>query len=661
MDGCSPGREFRLSPTAVFLPGAAAAAVFFQGFEAGIFFAAQSLLVLWLLWALWSGYRPGFNIPRTATALVFALLWGWLALSLLWTRVFSVSVLNFWLVGAAPLAFWTCILASDGDSSWPAVERGVLFLGLALAAVGLYQFFALGLVPSAAFHSRNSYAGLLALIAIPTAAGCLLAGNGGRRSGEEKFLAAAFFILVFAVAMTRGRGATVSLIAGLALLAGTVRRIVPRRPLVTLIALTALAYLLTALLWWDDDVLRLADVTGPMDASSMAHRLEIWKGTWRMIADEPWRGVGLGLFASVYPAYRLPGEASAGFHPHNDYLEFWVEAGIPALFLILALGAAVGALSVRARRAPATGGSVRIEIAGLTAALAATALHSAVDFNLHILSILILAGAILARVHRLAAGPLAAPAWHLVPARRVSPWGYRVVIVLGLALPLAHFGAVAFSARETERGVDLAAEGRLDEADRALARAQRFHPAADEALVSRADLYRHVLALNAGTGANERAALFVRARAFLDNAEELNPLRPLTHLVRGRLYEENPELAGPEADKRIEAAYGRALEINPRFFPAREAYARRLYERGRVPEARRIVEGGLREVYPLHISIVPFFTLAEKLRREAGDEAGAAELRERIAEAARSTGERIAPVPESVSSFGPAVRPGRTP
>ena len=81
-----------------------------------------------------------------------------------------------------------------------------------------------------------------------------------------------------------------------------------------------------------------------------AHRRRIWEGIrtwevgWRMVEDQPVRGVGGGNFEAVSPSYLLqPGvieraELFIGSDPkvaHNSYLEIWAELGAVGLFLFL--------------------------------------------------------------------------------------------------------------------------------------------------------------------------------------------------------------------------------------------------------------------------------------------------------------------------------------
>ncbi len=70
------------------------------------------------------------------------------------------------------------------------------------------------------------------------------------------------------------------------------------------------------------------------DATSTDNRLLIWNEAIRLIKNNPWLGVGLEAFPYYYKQL-IVGSASAlgtlGIHPHEQYLEWALESGIPWL------------------------------------------------------------------------------------------------------------------------------------------------------------------------------------------------------------------------------------------------------------------------------------------------------------------------------------------
>jgi hypothetical protein len=66
-------------------------------------------------------------------------------------------------------------------------------------------------------------------------------------------------------------------------------------------------------------------------------RFLIWERAWQMLMDAPWWGIGLGTYWLHWPPYRNPLDSSGGFYVHNDYLQIWIETGLPGLLLLLAV------------------------------------------------------------------------------------------------------------------------------------------------------------------------------------------------------------------------------------------------------------------------------------------------------------------------------------
>src|SRR5690606_8441341 len=181
------------------------------------------------------------------------------------------------------------------------------------------------------------------------------------------------------------------------------------------------------------------------------------------------------------------------FFVHNDYLQLWIEAGLPALLLLLAVFVSVPVMLARALRAGALGREARLEAAGLFAGLCAVAAHSLLDFNFYILPISIAAGLALARFHELTAGP-GTRVLALRPARLMSSGAWRLVIALLALFPLSYLVALGLGDHLYKRGFALALRGELQQAERAFQRAERLVPGDDKVLVMHADLYRHALA-----------------------------------------------------------------------------------------------------------------------------------------------------------------------
>jgi O-antigen ligase len=111
-------------------------------------------------------------------------------------------------------------------------------------------------------------------------------------------------------------------------------------------------------------------------------RLLVWRGTLEMIAAHPFLGVGPGAFATVFPAFQLPGTTVRFFYAHNDYFQAIAELGL--LFLPLLLWLLYTLASTAARKLASTSRQTRGFALGALTGMVAILCHSFVDFNLRI-------------------------------------------------------------------------------------------------------------------------------------------------------------------------------------------------------------------------------------------------------------------------------------
>jgi len=144
-------------------------------------------------------------------------------------------------------------------------------------------------------------------------------------------------------------------------------------------------------LWIGGDPLanRLVKVSTEVESGQMVNRentrrIDIWRATWALIKSNKFVGVGFGGYAVAISRYH---DASGEFSPqqaHNDYLELLASGGI--------FGVALGvwfvmASVVQARRALRGQEAFRRSVCfGALAGLFAVAVHSLVDFGLHIIA-----------------------------------------------------------------------------------------------------------------------------------------------------------------------------------------------------------------------------------------------------------------------------------
>ncbi|TSC56486.1 MAG: O-antigen polymerase [Parcubacteria group bacterium Gr01-1014_18] len=84
-------------------------------------------------------------------------------------------------------------------------------------------------------------------------------------------------------------------------------------------------------------------------------RHKLWIGSWKMIADHPIEGFGLGGFSRNYEKYKLPEHTEILLYPHQLFFNFWIEMGLLGMvsFILLVVFFCVFCWpSIRAEKSP---------------------------------------------------------------------------------------------------------------------------------------------------------------------------------------------------------------------------------------------------------------------------------------------------------------------
>jgi O-antigen ligase len=275
------------------------------------------------------------------------------------------------------------------------IIRALAVFGFGLALFGIVQHAAgngkiywlreltHGGSPFGPFVNRNHFAGFVGMI-IPLSLGIAL---GSKRT--ERKMMFGFFAVVMALGLffSLSRGGIISFFAGLLVFSfvsftrgRSKKKLIP----VFLFVLVLAVYLLS--LGVSPIIERFAgtEVSGEQ-------RLVAWQGTLSAIRDFSLFGSGLGTFQHLFKVYQPDGLALYWDHAHNDYLELLLEAGIIGTLLAAAFFLFLFRIIVRVEW---RGRDIYLG-AGFLASITTMALHSIVDFNLHIPSNAILFSLIL--------------------------------------------------------------------------------------------------------------------------------------------------------------------------------------------------------------------------------------------------------------------------
>jgi putative inorganic carbon (hco3(-)) transporter len=377
-------------------------------------------LVLGLVIAAWLAQgviHRRIVLPRTPLNLPLLAFIGVLTVSLVGAESYREGLpeLVKWL--QVLLLYW-CVAAilPQNRAGW--LIAGLLLAGIGQALLGLVQFVTqsgpeafvlLGRFMRAygTFRQPNPYAGYLGLVA-PFAISLALWAWIGRASTTLSFhrgeaaanqrqvrilritLTAAAAVISLGLLLSWSRGAWLAFAVAVAvvILAHT-RRAAPIVLLgVALAVVVAVVFGLVDLLpaslvnrvselqqFVGLVNIRVVEVT---DANfSVIERIAHWQAALAMWADHPWLGVGIGNFATAYPAYNLPRWYEPLGHAHNVYLNFGAEAGLLGFIAYLALWVACLWQAVRA--AAVSNRFVAAVGAGVLGALTHATVHNLFD------------------------------------------------------------------------------------------------------------------------------------------------------------------------------------------------------------------------------------------------------------------------------------------
>ena len=238
------------------------------------------------------------------------------------------------------------------------------------------------------YVNHNHYAGLMEML-IPITL-CYLVSLRGPGAGARRVLTAFAAVVALASLLLCGsRGGLVSLtgelvVMGLILWRGLSAR---RRAWGSGAAVLGVAAVVLLFLWLDPGQISkrlgsMADVPRTPDASFIERRV-VARDSLRIFHDHPWRGTGLGTFATVYPRYRSFASDLEWDHAHNDYAEALAETGIAGGVVILSALAGFFVLTFQNldERLESVSGWISL---GAALGCCGLLVHGLADFNFHI-------------------------------------------------------------------------------------------------------------------------------------------------------------------------------------------------------------------------------------------------------------------------------------
>ncbi|WP_165385716.1 O-antigen ligase family protein [Spiribacter vilamensis] len=550
------------------------------------------------------------SIPLGPVGMLLLLFWGWGALAVLWSQVPDQTVLQMIKFGAIVAAYlsWRIVMAPQGRHIAPMLYGLLIVAGLIMAVGMIGQAFT-GHRAQALFLNPNSAAALLNVI-WPAAAVAWLVGTDRMLdlSRLQRFMPGVLFLLVFAAGLDGGRASFLALFTALIVVVGGAayalqtrwRRLAGVAGLV--IGALVLAYLANLFGLTEGRPLadRVASLADPSEAGQV--RFLMWSATWDMIQENPWLGIGPGVFWLAYAAVRPAGDGSAGQYAHNDYLQFWVERGLPGLLIVIALIAVCTWLffrSVRAGRARQRTPAERGAVIAAFAAIGGIGFHGLFSYQLQLPAVMIPVALLLAELERMNGDTLAVnvpmPAWRR-PLIFASASGLVASVLLGLFL-------IASSQYYVERGQEQLRDGEIFAAEQSFSKAMTRWSMTDVPWLVKALLYVRVSENLSEDRIWGGETVFSEAQRFLDEAERRNSLRSTPARLRAKLFLTENSSSGTE----IAQAFDAALSRNPRDVGARLSYIGFLENKGEDAKAQGILEKGIDLEYSRFSSGMRFY------------------------------------------------------
>lgn len=360
------------------------------------------VVLLWLV-RLWGGHQPKLLWPPLSWGVVAFVLY---ALARYFTSDIE-CVARLELIRVLLYAFLLLAVISnlyDQDSAETIVYTLTVVAALA-SSYAVAQFFQHSnrvwdmIAPypgrgSGTYINPDHFAGFLELV-LPLPLAFLLAGRIGVIT--RVLLGYAALTIMAGLAVTFSRGGWVAAGAGVLLLLGLLlcHRNHRLRAFLVLVCVLAIGSVFTVRVL-SNTVTYMRRVANPDENGAgvldINARLDMWNAAVQMWRDHPWWGVGPGHFDYRFREYRPEAFQQRPEHAHNDYLELLADWGVAGDVIVLAgIGLFVFGLMEswsHVRREETDFGfgmsSRYAFFLGAVSGLFALAVHSLVDFNLHI-------------------------------------------------------------------------------------------------------------------------------------------------------------------------------------------------------------------------------------------------------------------------------------
>jgi O-antigen ligase len=117
-------------------------------------------------------------------------------------------------------------------------------------------------------------------------------------------------------------------------------------------------------------------------ADTFTLRSNIWRASWHLIKEHPLAGTGFGAFRVAITKYHPASGIMTPQEAHNEYLELPASGGL--IGLVIGVWCCVAFVRLTRRALATTEPRQKAVVVGALAAILSVAVHSLVDFGLHV-------------------------------------------------------------------------------------------------------------------------------------------------------------------------------------------------------------------------------------------------------------------------------------
>lgn len=239
----------------------------------------------------------------------------------------SAGIWKSWFI--VPLLFFVVVLnAIKNGKQVQKIISSLFFSGFWVSLIALFYFFSHNLTYDGRLKAFYESPNHLAMYLSPILILSLYLYFVFDKKIIKFFLFAAHCSLLVVLYLTYSYGAWIGLIASLFFLLATIKK---QKKIFYLIGIM---FLIVASFFAFQ--INSQKFQGMIDFSypSLSSRFVIWQSAWEIIKDQPFNGIGPGLFQEYYLKYQVTLEPYLEWavpQPHNLFLAFWLQTGLLGL------------------------------------------------------------------------------------------------------------------------------------------------------------------------------------------------------------------------------------------------------------------------------------------------------------------------------------------